>query len=312
MVTIKDIAQRLGVAASTVSMALKDSPQISEKRRREIKQTACEMNYVPNPFGRALQAQRSPLTGYLTKEVSGSFYDLLLQGAGETAVKHGYGMLTGVVSSCKEVNSQLEIFRKMRVEGIVVALGDLTGKLLPLLEKSGFSLVFCSSRGGPDHPFVMCDDIRGGEIAAAHLAERGHRVFACQNNDSLRLKGNLNVLRDRGLPDPVLFDSADDLADILRKHPDITAITAYSDNEAIHIHIALHKLGLRIPEDVALVGFDDLWFAGLENFRFTTIAQPKREIGQQAMELLLEIVNGTVSLPRQQLLPPELIIREST
>ena len=96
MVTIKDIAQRLGVAVSTVSMALKDSPQISEKRRREIKQTACEMNYVPNPFGRALQAQRSPLTGYLTKEVSGSFYDLLLQGAGETAVKHGYGMLTGV------------------------------------------------------------------------------------------------------------------------------------------------------------------------------------------------------------------------
>ena len=310
MITIKDIAQRLGVAPSTVSMALKDSPEIGRETKEEIRRTAREMNYVPNPFGRALQSRRSPLVGYLTDRVTDSFFDQLLQGAGETAVKHGCGLLTGVVSSVEELESQLEIFREMRLEGMVVTLAGLRSpKAFTLLERSGIPPVFCSGRGGPDHPFVMGDDILGGELAAEHLIARGHRVLACQTRGVRRLEGNRNALRRHRLPEPFEFETADGLAELLGRHPDVTAVTAFSDNEAILLQNAIRKLGLRIPEDVALVGYDDLWFAALENFRFTTVAQPKQEIGQQAMEVLFEIIGGATPGPR--LLAPELVIRES-
>lgn len=310
MTTIKDIAQRLGVAPSTVSMALKDSPEIGRETKEAIRRAAREMNYVPNPFGRALQSRRSSLVGYLTSRVTDSFFDQLLQGAGETAVKHGYGLLTGVVSNGDELKSQLEIFREMRLEGMVVTLpGLISPKTLALLDKSGIPPVFCSGRGGPNHTFVMCDDIRGGELAAEHLISRGHRRLACQKRDEQRLAGNRNAIRKHRLPDPLLFGTADELAELLGKHPDVTAVTAYSDNEAILLHNAIRKLGLRIPEDVALVGYDDLWFAELENFRFTTVAQPKREMGRQAMEVLFELAGGGTPGPR--LLAPELIVRES-
>ena len=310
MTTIKDIAQRLGVAPSTVSMALKDSPEIGRETKEAIRRTAREMNYVPNPFGRALQSRRSSLVGYLTSRVTDSFFDQLLQGAGETAVKHGCGLLTGVVSNGEEMKSQLEIFREMRLEGMVVTLPGLNSpKILALLEKSGIPPVFCSGRGGPDHPFVMGDDVLGGELAAEHLISRGHRRLACQKRDERRLAGNLKAIRNHRLPEPFLFETADELAELLGRHPDVTAVTAYSDNEAIHLCNMIRKLGLRIPEDVALVGYDDLWFAELENFRFTTVAQPKREIGQQAMEVLFEIVGGGAPAPR--LLTPKLVIRES-
>lgn len=311
MVTIKDIARELGIAPSTVSMALKDSPLIGVATREKVKALAKKLNYVPNSLGRALQSRRSSLVGYLTDRVTESFYDILVLGVGETVVKHGYGLLTGVVDSVAALESQLHIFREKQIEGMVVTLTHLKSpKTLTMLKESGIPMVFCSGRGGPEDLFVMCDDVLGGELAVEHLIERGHRYLGCNRTGALRLEGNRRALARHGLPEPYEFGTPEELVTLLRKHPEITAVTVYSDRYAIDILNAVRGIGLRVPEDLALVGFDDLWFAGLENFNFTTIAQPKREIGQRAMEMLFELVNGKIV--QSQLMRPELVVRGST
>ncbi|MDD5729297.1 MAG: LacI family DNA-binding transcriptional regulator [Victivallales bacterium] len=292
-----------------MSLALNNDSRIAAETKSRIKQLAVQRGYVPNNFGRGLQTGRSCLAGYLAATVTESFFNIILQGISEAATVANYGLLTALTADTAAA-ANIRLFLEKNVDGVIIAINySRIPAALKMLEARRVPVVFCSIEDSGPHPHVITDNFAGGRMAAEHLIALGHRCLACCGIDSSRLDGNLDIIGQSGLPAPLIFEKSDDLTAALKTRR-ITGIIAYSDQQAIAIKHLAGRLGLRIPEDISIVGFDDLWFARLEEFSFTTIAQPKTEIGMETMNLLLRM---TKSEPVENvLLKPELIVRKST
>jgi DNA-binding LacI/PurR family transcriptional regulator len=310
-VTIKELARLLNVSPATVSLALNGDSRVAEETSAKIKALANELDYVPNNFGRGLQSRKSRLAGYLAGSVTGSFFDLIMQGIGETAAAADYGLLTGITRASEKIDSQLKIFLEKNVDGIILSSNySVHVEQFEKVERRKIPMVFCSTQDSGRHPFVITDNFKGGQLAAGHLISLGHRYLACCRIEKDRLAGNMDAIRRHNLPDPVQFLEAKDLAAVLEGNPLITGVTAYSDTQAIKVKHVIEGLGLRIPNDISIVGFDDMWFSDIQEFQFTTVAQPKKEIGQMVMQMLLELING--KNVTSKFMEPELVVREST
>ena len=310
-ITIKELAAALKVSPATVSLALNGDPRVAGETVKKVRKLAKELHYIPNNFGRGLQSRRSRLIGYLLGGVTSSFYNELLQGIGESCVKHQYGLLTGIVSKNEEsLAEQVNLFLGKNVDGLILSL-NVPEKIISLLERQNIPFVFCSNYPcSVDGSCVKNNDYIGGRLAAEYLVKLGHRSFACCTCDKERLRGNLTVLQENGCDKPVLFGKAEELEAGMKKTEHPTAIIAYSDFQAIKIVHLLTELGLKVPGDVSLIGTDDLWFAALPEFSFTTIAQPRKNIGEVSVELLLKKINGKEA--ESIFLSPELVVRNST
>jgi DNA-binding LacI/PurR family transcriptional regulator len=309
-VTIKELAKKLNISPATVSLALNDDARVAGKTREKIKRLAEKLDYVPNNFGRGLQSRRSRLVGYLCGSTTGSFFDLIIQGVGVTAAQNNYGLLTAITQSSQELEAQINIFLEKGVEGIITSYNYSNMKTyLPKIEKHKIPVVFCTSQDTAEYPHVLTDNTLGGRLAAQHLLALGHTEIACCGKDQHRLHGNLEAMKEAGVFNPPIFQKAQELPELMKNHP-FTAVIAYSDAQAIRIKHTLEAKGIRVPEDVSLVGFDDMWFAALEEFSFTTVSQPKMQIGQESMLTLLDILKGGTH--ESKLLKPELIFRKSS
>ncbi len=310
-VTIKELARQLNVSPATVSLALNDDCRVAENTSAKIKALADKLDYVPNNFGRGLQSRKSCLAGYLAGSVTGSFFDLIMHGIGETAAAADYGLLTGITRASEKIDSQIKIFIEKNVDGIIFSSTYSDhAKQFEKVERRKIPMVFCSTRDSGRHPCVITDNFKGGQLAASHLISLGHRQLACCSIEKDRLAGNLDAVHRHSLPEPALFQKGEDLVSIMKTNPLITGITAYSDAQSIEVKHIIESLGLRIPDDVSIVGFDDMWFSEIQELRFTTIAQPKKEIGQTAMQMLLELIGGKAVTSR--FMEPELVVRKST
>ena len=310
-ITIKELAAALKVSPATVSLALNGDHRVAGETVKKVRKLAKELHYIPNNFGRGLQSRRSRLIGYLLGGVTSSFYNELLQGVGESCVKHQYGLLTGIVSKNEEsLAEQVNLFLEKNVDGLILSL-NVPEKIISLLERQNIPFVFCSNYPcSADGLCVKNNDYMGGRLAAEYLVKLGHRSFACCTGDKERLRGNLTVLQENSCDKPVLFGKAEELEASMKKTEHPTAIIAYSDFQAIKIVHLLAELGLKVPGDVSLIGTDDLWFAALPEFSFTTIAQPRKNIGEVSVELLLKKINGKEA--ESIFLSPELVVRNST
>jgi DNA-binding LacI/PurR family transcriptional regulator len=310
-VTIKELARLLNVSPATISLALNGDRRVAEETGAKIKALADELDYIPNNFGRGLQSRKSRLAGYLADSVTGSFFDLITQGISETAAAADYGLLTGIAYASEKIDFQLKIFLEKNVDGIILSSNySPHAEQFEKIERRKKPMVFCSTRDSGRHPFVITDNFKGGQLAAGHLISLGHRYLACCSKDKDRLAGNLDAIRRHNLSEPALFLEGKELAAILEINPLITGITAYSDEQAIKIKHVVESLGLRIPHDISIAGFDNMWFSDIQEFQFTTIAQPKKEIGQTATQMLFELING--KNVTSKFMEPELVVRKST
>ncbi len=310
-ITIKELAVTLKVSPATVSLALNGDKRVADKTLKKIKKLAEELNYIPNNFGRGLQSRRSCLIAYLLSGVTHSFYNEILQGIGEACVKSQYGLLTGIISGNKDsLNEQIRLFLEKNIDGLILSL-NVPEEIISLLEMQNIPFVFCSTEPSfSDGLCVKNDDFLGGRLAAEHLVKLGHSFCACCTAQAERLKGNLAVLQENGCAKPMLFRAAAELEKIMEKPERPTAVIAYSDFQAIKIMHVMAKLGLKVPQDVSLIGTDDLWFAALPEFSFTSIALPGKNIGEVSVELLLKKIDGKDA--ESIFLPPELVVRNST
>lgn len=312
-VTIKELASMLKISPATVSLALNGDKRVAVKTVEKIKKLAKELNYIPNNFGRGLQSRRSRLIGYLLDGVTSSFYNELLQGVGEACVNAQYGLLTGIVGKkLDSIQEQINLFLEKNIDGLILSL-EVPEDIILLLESKNIPYVFCSTPPPARITDAICvknDDYLGGKLAAEHLVKLGHSFFACCSFGGERTKGNLAILKEYNCLEPILFDRTADLEAIMKesKHP--TAIIAYSDLQAIKIMHIMTKLGLKVPQDVSIIGTDDLWFAALPEFSFTSIALPRKNIGEVSIKLLLNKINGKEA--KSIFLAPELVVRNST
>ncbi len=316
--TIKSIAKKAGVSYATVSLALNDDPRVAEKTRDKVKKLAIKLNYVPNNFGRALQSNKSDLVGCLLQNFTGSFFSEIFNGVGQAATANNYGLLSAICSGEKEKNyEQLKIFREKRVDGIVVlgGYGNFLNELLEF-EKAGIPVIFASSEYECSTiPTVVTDNAKGGKLAAEHFIQLGHKriayAFAKKNGSGLnRYNGSKDALLSNGMLAPIPCADKEELCKLLKSTTRPTGIIAYSDEEAITIMHLAKGMGLRIPKDLSVIGFDDSPLASLPEFNLTTIAQAKMDIGRIAMEMLLDRINGKEV--KSIILEPELIVRGSS
>ena len=327
--TIKDVARESGVNISTVSRALNNSYGVHPRTVQRVMAAAKRLNYRPNRVARGLVTGRSHSLGLIVSDIRNPFFAEIARGAEDAARAAGCDLV--LCNSDLDAEKQMGYVRSLlskRVDGILMnSVSALSRKHQAELAACGVPIVLLN-RSAPSRLFstVCADNERGGALAARYLLERGHRKIAHltgprrHGNLSDRARGFVRALKSaRPAVEPVILrgnynytGGAELTHQLLDQHPDITAIFAANDIMAFGVVRAAMERGLRIPEDVSLIGFDNIEFASILHPPLTTIHQPKYEIGYAAVEILLRLAQSkSKAAPEHRILGVELIERQS-
>ncbi len=331
-VTIKDIARMLGISVSTVSRALKDHPDISAETKEKVSETARKLNYRPNALALGLKSSKSKTIGVIIPEIVHFFFSSVISGIEDAAYEAGYNVIVCQTNEMYERETMVaRTLLDHRVEGILISVAKTSMKFdhLAMLQDNGIPLVFydrlCTVI---DTDAVIIDDFKGAYMATEHLISVGcHNIvhFAAPENiliGKLRREGYCKALEDNNIPvDPYniyLCDTMEKVAEkisrILSRKPLPDGIFAVNDSTAIGAIQEIKKAGLRVPEDIAVVGFGNGPHAVISCPTLTTIDQNGYEMGYEATRFLLDrIVKANILVSaRKKVFTPSLIIRQST
>lgn len=330
--TIKDIAKILGISPSTVSRALKDHPDISQQTKDAVLSKAKELNYRPNAIALSLRNRKSNTIGIIIPQVVHYFFSTIISGIEEVAHREGYNVL--ICQSNESIEREIEIAYTLlsnRIDGVLVSITketDNSDHLKELVEQ-GIPVVFFDRM---IHDIktdkVIVDDHDGAFKAVEHLLEKGRRRivhFAGPQNRLIglnRMNGYRHALEKYRIPiDDDLIIHCDNYDDALKLTPEVfskpeppDAIFAVNDITAIGAMKALRKLGINVPIDVSVVGFEDSLYAKIVDPELTTVLQPGFDMGTAAAELLFRRLKNTDQYiePKHKVLKTELRIRNSS
>ncbi len=331
-VTIKDIARELGISPSTVSKALKNHPDISESTRKQVSELARKLNYYPNPIALSLRSARSKIIGLIIPEIVHHFFSSVISGIEDVAYDAGYNVM--IYQSNESYNREVmacDALVSSRVEGILIAFSKETRNFdhLKKIINNGMPVVMYDRVCDDIHTDkVTVDDYEGAYNAVCHLAATGCKRIAHLSGppglriSDLRKSGYLDALRDNKLEidrDLIVYCDIFKQSLIRTKQlmnlpdpPD--AIFTVNDLTAAGAMKSIYEMGLRVPADVSLVGFSNNLMSQVTNPTLTTVDQHGYQIGQTAIQLLLDrLINSTSNRPYiHQVIKTDLIIREST
>ena len=328
--SLKDLADKLGVSIATVSRALRNSHEVGEEMTQKVKQLAKELNYRPNPFAQSLRKEAPRVIGVIVPNLVTHYYAAVLDGIEDYASKLGYSVISSNSHEDHEREAQaLDNFLNMHVEGIIACLAQDTTDYshFEQLHKMGVPLVFFARCCLED---MFSQVVGNGDVAAQeatqHMIETGSRRVAFiggpNHLDMVRRRkhGYLEALRENRIPidrDLVVCDKID--FDVARKAtlrllegenpPD--AILAFNDIITYAAFDAIKSKGLRIPEDVAIIGFTDGDTAAFVTPRLTAIMDQAHVQGTKACQLLMKSINGDEKIYKE-VVPMILKIRESS
>jgi LacI family transcriptional regulator len=325
--TIRDVAQRAGVSHQTVSRVINGHELVSSETRDRVERAIRELNYVPSPIAQGLISNRTHSIGLVSSAISDHFFGEVAAGAEVEARRRGYYLVIASVEEHAEADEQayLRLMLERRVEALIVARPRLPISV-DQVSQHRVPVVAIASAEAPGLTVVDVDNRTGGKDAVAYLLTQGHRRIATVTgpiewrSSQQRLDGYQEALAAAGVAfDPALveqahgWDPADGqaaMARLLARGTSFTALFAYSDLVAIGAIKELRTRDLRVPEDVSVVGYDDIPVAAFVDPPLTTIHQPMREVGERAASLVLDaIANGGLSETR--LLPARLVVRGS-
>jgi DNA-binding LacI/PurR family transcriptional regulator len=316
--TLKQLAKQAGCSIGSVSMALRGDARVAAETARRIRLLAEQSGYVPNHLGQALRSGKSRLVGYLLSTVQDSFYGDLLQGIGSTLAAEGYGLLVGLTDGAVASEAAfLRIFRQKAVDGLIVSnYHDLTVPLLREMAEAALPIVVCDFPSFAERvPAVMVDEVEAARQGIRHLWALGHRRFAyayrAHPHSLARYEANREGVQARGGSAPLLCANEAELTAVLRGRVRPTAVICYSDHWALQVCRLARNLGLSVPADLSVLGFDDMPFAAWPEHALTTLAQPKEGLGRMAAALLLQRMKGD-SQAQPRPVAPELVTRNST
>ena len=327
-VTLKTVAAHLGLTPGTVSAALNDSPaarSIPERTKKRILQAAKDLNYRPNYFARSLRLKRTYTIGVIAEEIGDAYGSLVISGIEEYLRKHNFFFLTVIHRhDPKLLHTYAQMLVTRGVEGFITTDTSITEKLeLPTIAVAGHG----STEGVTN---VILDHNLAARLALTHLAELGHKEIAFMkghpsSSDSavrwaavcetaselgLRVRPELTVQIDSTASTPQLGYSF--AKQLLARNEPFTALFAYNDISAIGAIWAFQEAGLRIPEDVSVLGFDDITAAAFNNPGLTTVRQPLERMGQIAAKTLIDLIEGKAEYVSEIAIEPELVVRAST
>jgi LacI family repressor for deo operon, udp, cdd, tsx, nupC, and nupG len=308
-VSIKDIARAANVSHSTVSRALSDSSLISDETKARIQDLAHEMGYSPDSQARSLVMGKSHTIGVVVTTITDPFIAEIVQNIETTAHHHDYSVI--LASSNAEPEREIaavEMLHSKRVDGVVVTSSRVGALYQAQLDRLGVPVVLVNSHSAESGPYtfsINVDNHHGAYLATDHLVQRGHRRIgyitgpANHSDDLERLAGYRAALAAADIAfDPALVISGTGRIDggeqalpaLLALSPRATAAFCYNDVTAVGLMTAARRAGFSVPQDLALVGFDDIPLASYVHPALTTIAQPKPEMGRRAVEMVLSLM----------------------
>ncbi len=325
-VTLEMVARQAGVSPSTVSRILNGTAKVSADKRRAVEEAIARTRFQPNAMARGLAKGRTMSIGVLTQFIDSPFYGEALRGVEDALA--GSSFIPLFVSghwNLKDEVERMSLLLARRVDGVIVLTGRLSdAQLIDYAQKTPI-VITGRQLQAPNLISLAVDDFQGGYVATRHLIDYGHTRIAYisgpgDHPDSLeRLRGYKAALQDAGLqPDPDLIAQADfhesggalAITQLINSRRDFTAVFAANDQMAYGARLALFRLNLRVPDDISLIGYDDLPTSLYATPPLSTIRQPVYDIGKCAAQAMLSLIEGrpyTGSLP-----PLELLIRESS
>lgn len=326
--SIKDIARLARVSHPTVSRALQYSPLVNSKTAERIRKIAEESGYRASAVARGLVTRRTKTIGLVVTTVADPFAGEVVCGIEQTANDHGYSVFLAD-SNADPVREKrvVQSFAERRVDGIIVTSSRVGALYLPLLSEMRVPIVLVNDQhpGAFVHSVMICN-LEGARAATKHLIELGHRRIAYMGDqfgyesDVERFAGYRSALEAaliRFAPEMVVHgdgkpEAAVKAMDTLLAlpHPP-TAVCCYNDMLAFGAMRSISMKGLRVPHDISVTGFDDLFLSSYTQPPLTTVRQPMRRMGQLAMEHLLMLMSGEETVVKIKV-PAELIVREST
>ncbi len=328
--TIRDVARLAGVSKSTVSRVLNSDPNVSEDARRAVTAAMKEMRYTPNALARGLSTRRTGTIGLIISDITNPFHAEVARGVEDLAADYESNViLCNTDSRPKKEAAYVDLLLEKRVDGIIFTSVKMNESDVTDLRARHVPFVFAGrSLPDVDADSVVVDNVLGGSQATNHLLALGHQRIAYIAGPSHvsasmdRFDGYCQALRRAGLePDPDLVAEGDfrqeggyrAMSLLLGRGGPLTAVFAANDYMAIGALEAVLERGLRVPEDVAVVGFDDILFAGLHLVQLTTVAQPKYDMGAIAARILFERITGASEGKswHRVVLPSRLVIRRT-
>lgn len=330
MATIKDVAQLANVSIATVSHVLNGTRYVSKEVQLRILDAMETLNYQPNAVARGLRTKKTNTMAIIIPDITNPFFADFTRGFQDVVDQKGFLVL--VCNSDRIFSREIrfiEMIWQQRVDGVVLNPAKVKAEDLSRLVKARISVVLIGSQiDHPDFNVVMIDNVKGGFDATQHLIDLGHRKIGLlcgllnTTSGGLRYQGYMRALEKNGIPIQEELIAEGDITydggytcmrQLLSKNKLPTAVFATSDVMALGAKTAIEDVGLRIPEDISLIGFDDIPEVSRTRPKLSTIAQPKYRMGQEAANILLEqIENKQTNLKKKIIMDHTVVAREST
>lgn len=327
-VTIKDVARIAGVSNATVSRALSESMEVSEDTRTRIRRICEELGYTPNTIARAMVKKKTNIIGLIVASLDNPFMSEIANFTEMKVREKGYNLMVCNTSYDPELEKNaFSLLSGRQVDGILfIAAGTASyNNIKPYI--NNIPTVFLSENlFGINESCVCVDNYSGTVMATEHLYALGHRdilYFGCRRNSithQLRADGYLDTCKRLNIKPEIIYSdfrhsSIQAGYQLGRYHfqqsSDHTAILCSSDTLAIGVMQAADEAGIRIPEEISLMGFDDISLSALPRIGLTTVSQPKREMTDIAVDILMDKIQSRETVKKQKLLKPQIVERTS-
>lgn len=323
MVSIRDVARIAGVSPATVSRVMNETARVDEEKKQRVLNAIQETGFKPNEVARSLFKKSSRIIGMIVPNIENPFFNELAKAIEEETYLRGYRLtLCNSNNDLEKEKKNLSLLDRMNADGIILMTNQ--EKMEKEVQKCRIPVVMIDRQldGGVESACIQSDHYSGGRLAMEHLISCGCRHIVQMrgplkfSSARQRYQGYQDVCRERGLQEAVIdcrYDYEEGLhkaKEILEKFPDTDGIIAANDMVAISVYKVLAREGLGVPQDIQLIGFDNISLSRLMTPELTTISQPIGEMGKAAVEALIDAVEG--KQPVKKVFKVELIKRETT
>jgi DNA-binding LacI/PurR family transcriptional regulator len=323
---MEDVAAAAGVSRALVSLVMRNRPNVSQERRARVLDAASRLGYRANAVARILASRRSHTIGVLLNDLHNPFFGEIADGIDGVASSHGYRVLinTGYRRPKSELEA-LDAWLELRTGGVILVSTVLEASHIVAASQAVPLVVLSRHLDEPAVDTIVTDDRRGAAVAVEHLFQLGHQRIVHVDGGraagaAMRRAGYRRAMRRLGLREHarVIRGEFTDLsgvraAELLMREGELpTAIFAGNDFMAAGIVDQLEKSGVRVPEDISVMGYDNTSLAALHHLSLTTIDQPRVDMGRLAMQTLIARIEDPGRRPMRQVLSPSLVVRRTT
>lgn len=327
--TIKDVAKLSGVSVSTVSRVMNAPETVRADKREKVEKAISELKYYPNALARGLIYKRTQTIGVLIPDVSNPYVSEVIRGMEDAAHKLGSNLiLCNTDRNQERMINYLKVLKEKQVDGVIYTSEPFTKMFYQLFNEFNLPVVLASTQTEAyDIPSVKINDEKAGYDAAMYLISKGHSkigMISGPKEDPIAgltrytgFKKAMSQLAEESQDDWIEFgsyrydDGFEAMKRLYKKKPNLTAVFAASDEMALGAISYLHQIGVRVPEDVSVLGFDNTKISKMFIPKLTTIGQPMYDIGQRAMLMLEGIINAQVPTELRVYLDHTIIERDS-